>query len=258
MFEKLVVSTAQKRKGRTATFFVCTSIVYLSAAAFAFALSVLLADPKLADTSERATLIATPLPPPLRLQQTAPSHPDSAGGTQRQDLNNVLRYADIVNHSQGEPPRLAPPAATNFGGSDSAFGVVRDGVLGGIDVPGPSTKGTEPPPRPVDQPKPQPRSAVDNKPLVVASTVLQGKALERTKPIYPPLARQIHLQGDVSVEVIISPEGRVESARVVNGHPMFAQYARGAALSWRFQPTFLNGVPVRVTGVIVFVFKLTE
>jgi TonB family protein len=88
--------------------------------------------------------------------------------------------------------------------------------------------------------------------------VLQGKAIERTKPSYPLLARQIHLQGDVSVEVIISPEGRVESARVVSGHPMFAEVARNAALSWRFQPTFLNGVAVRVTGVIVFVFKLGE
>lgn len=258
MFEKLVVSAAQKRKGRTATFFLCTSIVYLSTAALAFALSVLLADPKLADTSERATLLATPLPPPLRLQQTAPSHSDSGAGAPQQDLNNVIRYADLVNHPQNGPSQLPPPVTTNFGASDGAPGGVRDGVLGGIDVPGPGTKGSEPPPLPVDPPKPQPRAAVDNKPLVVASTVLQGKALERTKPIYPPLARQIHLQGDVSVEVIISPDGRVESARVVNGHPMFAQYARGAALSWRFQPTFLNGVQVRVTGVIVFVFKLTE
>jgi protein TonB len=88
--------------------------------------------------------------------------------------------------------------------------------------------------------------------------VLQGKAIERRTPIYPPLARQIHLQGDVSVEVIISPDGRVESARVVSGHPMFAQYAREAALGWRFEPTFLNGVAVRVTGVITFAFKLNE
>jgi TonB family protein len=88
--------------------------------------------------------------------------------------------------------------------------------------------------------------------------VLQGKAIERRKPIYPKLAQQIHLQGDVSIEVMIAPDGHVESARIVSGHPMLSEWAREAALGWRFQPTLLNQVPVRVTGVIVFVFKLTE
>jgi protein TonB len=257
MFERLLVSTAQKRKGRTTAFFVCTSFVYLSIVAVAFALSVLLAEPKLADTSDSMIRIAT-LPSPPSGPHVTVHHPNSVG-TPPLDPNNVRKYDDIVNHPQDGPPRLPlPAAATDFGASDGVVGGVRDGIPGAIDIPGSSTKGSEPPPRPVDPPKPQPRATADNRPLVVASTVLQGKAIERTKPIYPPLARQIHLQGDVSVEVIISPEGRVESARVVNGHPMFAQYAREAAVSWRFQPTLLNGVPVRVTGVIVFVFKLTE
>jgi protein TonB len=72
------------------------------------------------------------------------------------------------------------------------------------------------------------------------------------------MARQIKLQGEVSVEVIVSPEGRVESARVMKGPPLFAKDARDAAMGWRFQPTLLNGVPVRVTGVITFVFRLGD
>ncbi|PYT03152.1 MAG: energy transducer TonB, partial [Acidobacteria bacterium] len=63
---------------------------------------------------------------------------------------------------------------------------------------------------------------------------------------------------DVAVEVIISPEGRVESVRAVSGHPMLIPTALDAARAWRFGPTLLNGVPVRVTGVITFVFKLNE
>jgi len=259
MFEKLVVSTAQKQKGRTATFFVFTSIIYLSVVALAFALSVLLADPKLADTSDTIIHIAK-LPSPTRGPQSPQvnvTRTDS-GGTPRPDLNNVRKYDDIVNHPQSGSSQLHLPGRTDFSANDGAFGGGQDWVPGAIDVPGSSTKGTEPPPRPVDPPRPQPRPTADKRPLLISSTVLQGKAIDRTKPIYPPLARQIHLQGDVSVEVIISPEGWVESARVVNGHPMFAQYAREAALSWRFGPTVLNGVPVRVTGVITFVFKLTE
>jgi protein TonB len=110
-----------------------------------------------------------------------------------------------------------------------------------------------------DPPAPSPRrDETVNRPVRVSSTVLQGKAVERRTPTYPQLARQIHLQGEVSVEVMISPDGRVESARVVCGHPMLAQCAREAAMGWRFGPTKLNGTPVRVTGVITFVFKLNE
>jgi protein TonB len=44
----------------------------------------------------------------------------------------------------------------------------------------------------------------------------------------------------------------------MSGHPMLITAAVDAARGWRFGPTFLNGVPVRVTGVITFVFKLNE
>jgi protein TonB len=97
-----------------------------------------------------------------------------------------------------------------------------------------------------------------NNPIRLTSTVLQGKAIERRVPVYPELVRRIHLQGDVAVEVIISPEGRVESARAISGPPMLIPTALEAARGWRFGPTILNGLPVRVTGVIIFAFKLTE
>jgi len=113
------------------------------------------------------------------------------------------------------------------------------------------------PPRP-ETPKPSTRQVETAKPLPVSSTVLQGKAIERVVPVYPEIPRKIRLQGDVSLEVIISPEGRVEAVRVVSGHPLLVNAARDAARGWRFEPTILNGVPVRVTGVITFVFKLGE
>jgi len=88
--------------------------------------------------------------------------------------------------------------------------------------------------------------------------VLQGKAIERRTPPYPEIPKRMHVQDAVSVEVIISPEGVVESARAVSGHPLLRRAAEDAARGWRFQPTLLNQVPVRVTGVITFVFKLND
>jgi protein TonB len=257
MFDKLVVSTAQRRRGRTAKFFLGTVLVYLSTVAIAFALSIFLATPKLADT--RSTIfLGTLAPPAPRTPSVVVDHRNTVG-VPRQDLSNLLKLEDIIHHPQTSSPRIAVPAGTNIRQGDGVVGGDPNAPPNSVGFIGGELRTTEPPPRPPDPPKPQARTREeDNRPVRVTSVVLQGKAIERRTPIYPPLARQIHLQGDVSVEVIISPDGRVESARVVSGHPMFAQYAREAALGWRFEPTFLNGVAVRVTGVITFAFKLNE
>jgi len=256
MFDKLVVSTAQRRRGRTAKFFFGTVVIYLSTVAIAFALSIVLATPKLADTRSAIFVAALPAPRP---PSVVVDHGNSGGVPPRQDLNNLRRLEDIIDHTQTNPPRIALPAGTDIRLVDGVVGGDPNAPPNSVGFIGGELRTTEPPPRPPDPPKPQARTREeDNRPVRVTSVVLQGKAIERRTPIYPPLARQIHLQGDVSVEVIISPVGRVESARVVSGHPMFAQYGREAALGWRFEPTFLNGVAVRVTGVITFAFKLNE
>lgn len=260
MFEKLVVSSAQRRRGRTAKFFVCTSLIYLSALGVAFALSVLLATPKLADTAAKGPdQIFFPTGGTTRKSPVG-RHPRVAPA---KDPRNVEPLERIINNlGNPRPPvmQIAGPPGTERVG---ALELPSDN--GGPGLPGlPAYSGREgagnvmpDPPRPPDPPKP-PRAPEKAKPLLVPSTVLQGKAVERIVPVYPELPRRIGLRGEVSIEVIISPEGQVESARVVSGHPMLVSSARDAARRWRFQPTFLNGVPVRVTGVITFVFKLNE
>ncbi len=262
MFDTLVVSTAQKSRSRTAKFFLCTSIVYLSAAAVGLALSILLATPNLADTG-------TTLSPQIYFpigggrQKPPDSRPPSVAPTK--DPRSVESLDDIMTNLANPRPVVLrdqlPTGITIDGGLDAPGGDGRPGIPGmppaiGLSA-GPGNVFRDPP-KPPDLPKPQ-RIAVDKgKPLPVSSTVLQGKAIERIVPVYPELPKRIGLKGEVSVEVIISPEGRVESARVVNGHPMLISSALDAARRWRFEPTLLNGQPVRVTGVITFVFKLSE
>lgn len=258
MFDKLVVSTAQRRRGRTAKFFVGTLLIYLSAVGVAFALSILLTTPKLADTDLRPIFVAALPRSPVQEPRAVADYRD-AGGTPRQDLNNVRTLEDITEHPQTGTPRIDLPPGTDVHVGDAAIGGDPNAPPIGIGFIGGEPRTSEPPPRPPDPPKPPARATGDDsRPVRVTSVVLQGKAIERRTPFYPPLAKQIRLQGEVSVEVIISPNGRVESARVVSGHPMLAASAREASLGWRFEPTLLNNVPVRVTGVITFVFKLNE
>lgn len=262
MFDKLVVSTFQTRRRRTAKFFVGTSIVYISIVALAVVGSIFFATPKLADNSSPVNGIT--LAPIGGRNEASPKIQKPVVG-RANDPRNVLSLDRIVsNLGNSRPPILQArtlPGSVELGGPDGPFNSEGQGIPGIPGQPGrDGSSGTViPEPPRLDPPKPKPQATeTDNKPLRVPSTVLQGKVIERRVPIYPELARRIRLQGDVAVEVIISPEGRVESARAVSGHPMLTQAALDSARTWRFGPTLLNGVPVRVTGVITFVFKLSE
>lgn len=256
MFEKLVVSTIQRRKHTTAKFFAGTVLLYATVLACAIIISVVVPNPKLADTSN---VIALAGPPPMS-GSTTPKPPASNRPPRTAvapDPNHPMTLEQIMGHRDNHPAVI--PVFRIPGGSGPGIPGGSADVGIGIGVPG-GDLNVAPPPRPDPLPvKPAANTTVTgSSPVRVTSNVLQGKAIERRVPVYPELVRRIHLQGDVAVEVIISPEGRVESARAISGHPMLIATALEAARGWRFGPTILNGTPVRVTGVITFVFKLTE
>lgn len=84
--------------------------------------------------------------------------------------------------------------------------------------------------------------------------VLNGKALELPKPVYPIIARAAHASGTVVVQVLIDEEGNVVAAHAVEGHPLLQAAAVNAARQARFSPTTMEGEPVKVTGVIQYNF----
>jgi len=85
-------------------------------------------------------------------------------------------------------------------------------------------------------------------PIVVVSKPL---------PQYTQEARQMRIQGDVTLEVRFTASGRVEVLRVVNGlgHGL-DQQAILAAEKIRFKPATKNGVPVDQVSVIHITFQL--
>ncbi len=63
MFNKLVVSTNERRRGRIARFFFGTSAIYAMVIAGVLALSVMVSTPRLADTGEHMLALLAPPPP---------------------------------------------------------------------------------------------------------------------------------------------------------------------------------------------------
>ena len=92
--------------------------------------------------------------------------------------------------------------------------------------------------------------------LRVASTILSGKAVTLPQPPYPMMAKQARVQGPVSVQILVSEEGKVLSAQAVSGNAMLTLAAKEAAMRARFTPTILNGQPVKIQGVITYNFTL--
>jgi TonB family protein len=91
---------------------------------------------------------------------------------------------------------------------------------------------------------------------VIRGGILQGKAISKPQPAYPPDAKAARVSGTVAVEIIVDESGRVESARAVSGPGLLQEAAVEAALSARFSPTLLSGQPVKVSGVITYNFVL--
>ena len=110
--------------------------------------------------------------------------------------------------------------------------------------------------------KPAPPAAASEPPAVaprpVSGGVLNGKAISLPKPQYPPNARALRASGVVTVEVLLDEEGRVISARAVDGSPILREAAVIAARRARFSPTILSGKPVKVAGVINYKFSLEQ
>lgn len=108
--------------------------------------------------------------------------------------------------------------------------------------------------RSMDEPPPPPHISYNRS--IIAGGVLNGKAVSKPAPLYPPIARAARAQGTVTVEIVVNEDGDVISASAANGHPLLQQAAVQAARQAKFSPTFLSGRPVQISGVITYNFAL--
>jgi TonB family protein len=76
------------------------------------------------------------------------------------------------------------------------------------------------------------------------------KVKSKTAPSYPELAKRMNVSGKVKIEVIITPDGKVRSTRVIGGHPLLVQACQDAVKDWKFVPA-----AEETTQVIEFEFK---
>jgi protein TonB len=119
-------------------------------------------------------------------------------------------------------------------------GGVPGGVVGGI-VGG----------LPQASPPPRPR-------VRIGGSLIAPKLLKKVAPAYPELARQARVSGVVIMEAIVGVDGRVQSVKVLRGHPILDPSALEAVRQWRYQPLLLNGIPTEFILTVTLVFNLSS
>jgi TonB family protein len=85
----------------------------------------------------------------------------------------------------------------------------------------------------------------------------QPKLLASVAAVYPPAARAQHIQGDVVIDALIDPTGKVTAAKVITGNPLLQSAAVDSLRLWKYQPGRLNGeaIPIHINVTITFRLK---
>jgi TonB family protein len=76
-------------------------------------------------------------------------------------------------------------------------------------------------------------------------------------PDYPLLARQMKVQGAVSLMALISRDGTIQELQILSGPGILATAAREAVKQWHFKPYLQNGQPVETQARITVNFTIS-
>jgi protein TonB len=156
-------------------------------------------------------------PAPVQVPSAAPSQiPNLKLGAPKVPARRPVNSSDATTLSAAEITSASPAASSAIGGIMAA--------RTSSNVPAP------PPP------------VVPSTP--VKSVVISPKLLASTPPIYPPMAKQSNIQGDVVVVVNIDATGQVGEMAVTSGPEILRRAAVDAVRKWKYQPATSNGKPV--------------
>ena len=141
-------------------------------------------------------------------------------------------------------------------GVDGAPGIGDGGINGppgdGAIVPGGNDDGK--PAIEIRRPSPPPYSA----PMRMSEGVMEAALIYKVQPLYPAIARAMHLAGTVRLRAVIATDGSVRQVEVISGNALLVEPAVAAVREWRYRPTRLNGEPVEVETLITVNFILNQ
>ncbi len=182
----------------------------------------------------------------VNVSVVTPYHTDRVAPENSRDIS--ARTPVVISDHDSDPKSIGGPANTNYVSGPG-------GGPGNGDAPRVEETTTTPPPPARVTPTPAP---AERKGPLALSTLLASKIINKPAPPYPALAKQIGVQGSVTVQFLIDEQGHVVNAKATSGHPLLQPAAVQAAYKATFTPTVLSGKPTTVTGVITYNFVLNK
>jgi TonB family protein len=97
--------------------------------------------------------------------------------------------------------------------------------------------------------------------VLAASPVPGGRMKEpqlvsRSVPIYPAMAKQNGIEGQVTIDAVIDTTGKLTNMKVVSGALLLQQAALDSLRNWKYEPGYLDDKPVPVRTSITVKFRL--
>lgn len=266
MFTNLIESSSHAKEfKRRGSFLLFTTVTYAVLLVVMGVISVYAYDARLEQQNLEMVVLINPQelvpdvqthpPAPVERPRTGDNHNES-NVTERVNpelsVNRPERIPDQISAAPNPNPPILDRSLWRIGDSNRDAGAPAgpgSSSGGGQVTPSRQVVTIEEPPPPADPPK---------TPKIFHKGVITSQALTLPKPNYPPIAKQMGIQGVISVQVLIDESGRVISAKAVGGSPFLTAEAQKAAMQARFSPTILNDQPVKVSGVITYHFSLNR
>jgi len=170
----------------------------------------------LAFVAELPAAVPPPPPPPPRPAEAVP-----------QALPANAAAAPLAAPAEIAPEPVTMPVSDVAGVEGGVVG----GVVGGI------------PAMVVEAPPPPPPPPVSREPVRIGGQVSAPALLKRVEPVYPAIAQLAAIDGIVILDAIVDEHGRIQSVKVLRGHPLLSRAASDAVQQWEYEPLKLNGTP---------------
>ncbi len=73
---------------------------------------------------------------------------------------------------------------------------------------------------------------------------------------YPPIAKQLKIEGYVELEALVTESGLVEKVNILSGNPVLTRPASDAVKKWKFAPFTSEGKAVKALVPVSLSFKM--
>lgn len=96
----------------------------------------------------------------------------------------------------------------------------------------------------------------ESAPVQVGGRLKEPHLAFKVDPIYPAMARQTNVEGEVVIHAVIDASGKPTHLKVVSGPTLLQDAALDSVRQWQYEPSYLDGEPVPAGIFIPVNFRL--